>query len=86
MSARRGLVALLPMKAHSERIPEKNFRPFAGKPLFRWMLDKLLNVEDIDLVIINTDARDILARRGLNSGGKILSGTANRKSAGISSA
>ncbi len=59
------LVALLPMKANSERVVGKNFRPFCEKPLFRWVLDKLTSVEAIDKVIINTDARAILAENGL---------------------
>jgi CMP-N-acetylneuraminic acid synthetase len=58
-------VALLPMKANSERVRGKNFRPFNGKPLFRWILDTLLSVEEIDRVVINTDARHILAENGL---------------------
>lgn len=58
-------VALLPMKANSQRVKEKNFRPLAGKPLFQWILDSLLLVDEIDAVIINTDAREILARNGL---------------------
>jgi CMP-N-acetylneuraminic acid synthetase len=58
-------VALLPMKAHSARVSGKNFRSFAGKPLFRWILDSLLRLEEIDAIIINTDARDILAANGL---------------------
>lgn len=58
-------IALLPMKAHSARVSGKNFRPFAGKPLFRWILDSLLALPEIDLVVINTDARDILAQNGL---------------------
>ena len=58
-------IALLPMKAHSARVSGKNFRPFAGKPLFRWILDTLLAVEEIGAVVINTDARDILAQNGL---------------------
>ena len=59
------VVALLPMKAHSERVVGKNFRHFNGKPLFRWILDTLLSVEQIDRVVINTDARTILAEHGL---------------------
>ncbi|WPL15282.1 pseudaminic acid CMP-transferase [Thiorhodovibrio winogradskyi] len=59
------IVAPLPMKAHSARVSGKNFRDFCGKPLFRWMLDTLLSVEDIDQIVINTDARDILASHGL---------------------
>ena len=59
------IVALLPMKANSERVKGKNFREFYGKPLFKWMLDTLLEVAEIDQVIINTDARHILAEHGL---------------------
>jgi CMP-N-acetylneuraminic acid synthetase len=59
------IVALLPMKANSERVKGKNFRDFCGKPLFRWILDTLLSVDEIDLVVINTDARHILAANGL---------------------
>lgn len=59
------IVALLPMKANSERVRGKNFRLFNGKPLFRWILDTLLAVPEIDQVIINTDARHILAENGL---------------------
>lgn len=59
------VVALLPMKANSERVKGKNFKDFCGKPLFLWMLDTLLSVDEIDYVIINTDARDILASNGL---------------------
>jgi CMP-N-acetylneuraminic acid synthetase len=58
-------IALLPMKAHSARVSGKNFREFAGKPLFRWILDTLLEVKEIDRIVINTDARDILAEKGL---------------------
>ena len=59
------VVALLPMKANSERVKGKNFRDFGGKPLFRWMLDTLKSVSMIDAVVINTDAREILADNGL---------------------
>lgn len=65
------IVALLPMKANSERVKGKNFRLFCGKPLFRWMLDTLLKVDRISDVIINTDARDILLKHGLDSDKKI---------------
>lgn len=66
------IVALLPMKANSERVKGKNFRVFCGKPLFRWILDTLLVVEEIERVVINTDARHILADNGLVDGGKIM--------------
>lgn len=56
------------MKAHSARVSGKNFRLLGDKPLFRWILDSLLEVAEIDAVIINTDARDILADNGLADG------------------
>jgi len=66
------IVALLPMKAHSARVSGKNFRDFCGKPLFRWILDTLLEVEEIDLVVINTDAREILKGNGLVDSERVL--------------
>ena len=59
------IVALLPMKAHSERVPGKNFRPMAGKPLMRWILDALLDVDVINEVVIDTDARELLEEIGV---------------------
>ena len=53
-------VALLPMKQNSERIKSKNFKEFAGKPLFLWMLETLLNVPSIEKIVINTDATETL--------------------------
>lgn len=70
-SRNRSIVALLPMKAHSQRVPNKNFRDFNGKPLFRWILETLLSISDISEVIINTDARFILAQHGLVDSGRV---------------
>lgn len=50
------MIALLPMKANSERVPNKNFRVIAGKPLFAWILDTLLKLDFLDQIVINTDA------------------------------
>ncbi len=66
-----GTVALLPMKAHSERVPGKNFRDLNGKPLYRWILDTLLDVEEVDCVVINTDARQQLLDTGLEESERV---------------
>ena len=66
------VVALLPMKANSERVPNKNFRDFCGKPLFRWVLDTLLSVEALDQVVINTDAREKLETLGCIDSDRVL--------------
>lgn len=48
------------MKANSQRVPGKNFRLLHGRPLYRWMLDTLLSIHEIERVIINTDAGQLL--------------------------
>ena len=71
MSGSSRCVVLLPMKANSQRVKGKNFRLLHGKPLFRWTLDSLLSIEAIDEVVINTDARGILAENGLTDGERV---------------
>ncbi len=66
------IVALLPMKANSERVKGKNFRNLAGKALFNWILDELLATEAIDCVVINTDAKNILLENGLVESERVL--------------
>lgn len=48
--------ALVPMKGHSERVPNKNLRPFFGKPLCYYIINALLEVFYVDSVYINTDS------------------------------
>ena len=55
------IIALVPMRHHSERVPGKNFRPLAGKPLYRHILDTLLQVDEISQVAIDTDSPVIIA-------------------------
>ncbi|MDC0081849.1 acylneuraminate cytidylyltransferase family protein [Emcibacteraceae bacterium] len=70
--ASKKIIALLPMKANSERVKGKNFKYLAGKPLFRWILDSLLACDYIDSVVINTDARQILAENGLVDSDRVI--------------
>ena len=65
-------VALLPMKANSERVKNKNFRTLGSKPLYKWMLDTLLKTDEIDLIVINTDARNLLEEYGTFENDRIL--------------
>jgi len=59
-------VALLPMKGHSERVPNKNLRNFCGRPLFHWVLESLLGSKYISFVVINTDS-EAIAKSALDS-------------------
>ncbi len=66
------VVALLPMKAHSSRVPNKNFRMMGDKPLYRWILDALLATPAVSRVVINTDAQAQLEDTGLTSSDRVI--------------
>jgi CMP-N-acetylneuraminic acid synthetase len=50
------VVAFVPMRHSSERVPGKNYRPFNGRPLFHRIVSTLLAVERITKVVIDTDS------------------------------
>jgi len=54
------IVALVPMRHHSERVPGKNYRDFAGKPLYHHILSSLLACPLIAEVVIDTDSPVIM--------------------------
>ncbi|MBE0681725.1 MAG: acylneuraminate cytidylyltransferase family protein [Anaerolineales bacterium] len=54
------LAALVPMRHHSQRVPGKNFRPLAGKPLFQHIIETLLAVPEIELVMVDTDSEPVM--------------------------
>ncbi|GAP13792.1 CMP-N-acetylneuraminic acid synthetase [Longilinea arvoryzae] len=55
------VVALVPMRHHSVRVPGKNYRPLAGKPLYQHILDTLLACPEIHEVVVDTDSQVIVA-------------------------
>jgi CMP-N-acetylneuraminic acid synthetase len=55
------LIALLPMKAHSERVPGKNIKVLNGKPLFFYIADTLKATGLFQLLGINTDSEEVAA-------------------------
>lgn len=53
------IVALVPMRHQSERVPGKNYRPLAGKPLFHHILLALQATPQIDQIVVDTDSPTI---------------------------
>ncbi len=47
---------LIPMKGHSERVPNKNLKDFHGRPLYHAITKSVLASPLVDKVIINTDS------------------------------
>jgi CMP-N-acetylneuraminic acid synthetase len=59
------IIALVPMQHTSERVPGKNFRTFAGSPLYHHIVRTLLSCPSVARVVIDTDSptiRDDAAR------------------------
>ena len=55
------IVALVPMRHHSQRVPGKNYRPLAGKPLYQHIIESLLAVPEIGEILVDTDSQPVLA-------------------------
>jgi len=54
------VVALVPMRHESQRVPGKNYRLFAGKPLYHHIINSLLKCDLISEIIIDTDSNMIM--------------------------
>lgn len=64
----RKVTAIIPIKEHSERVHNKNFRNFGGKPLYHHILNTLERTYAVDEVIIDTDSHQVM-----NEGPKLFS-------------
>jgi CMP-N-acetylneuraminic acid synthetase len=59
------IVALVPMRHHSQRVPQKNYREMAGKPLYHHILNTLNDCSEIDRIVVDTDSEII--KKGLRA-------------------
>ena len=53
------VVALIPARAGSKGIKNKNIYPLNGKPLIEWTISKAKKVDEIDMVLVSTDGDEI---------------------------
>lgn len=62
-------VAFVPARSGSKRVPGKNIKPLAGKPLVLWTLEAFVNCDLIETVVFSTDSTEYwdLAERSLGS-------------------
>lgn len=52
-------IAIIPARGGSKRIPRKNIKPFAGKPMIAYAIDAALRSALFDAVIVSTDDEEI---------------------------
>jgi len=69
MKNQKKIVAVIPVKEKSDRVPNKNFRPFnsRGESLLDITVNKLTKLSSIDHIYISTDKSEL----NLNEGSKI---------------
>ncbi len=61
LASDRRLVALVPMRHHSERVAGKNYRLLAGRPLYEYVLESLCLCPEFEAIVVNTDSPEIRA-------------------------
>jgi CMP-N,N'-diacetyllegionaminic acid synthase len=53
------ILAIIPARGGSKRLPRKNILNLAGKPLIAWSIESALDSKYIDRVIVSTDDKEI---------------------------
>ena len=53
------VLAIIPARGGSKRLPRKNVLPLQGKPLIAWSIDAGLNSHYVDRVVVSTDCNEI---------------------------
>jgi len=59
MIADKNLLAIIPARGGSKRLPRKNILDLAGKPLIAWTIEAALDSKYIDRVVVSTDDQEI---------------------------
>ena len=54
------IVAIVPARRGSKRLPRKNTLPLAGKPLIQWTLDAVKASATADLIVVTSDDEEVL--------------------------
>ena len=52
-------IAVIPARGGSKRVPRKNIRDFAGKPIIAWPIEVALSCGLFDKVVVSTDDEEI---------------------------
>lgn len=56
MISGRSVIAIVPARAGSKGLPNKNRRNLCGKPLLQWSLESAMGTASIDRVVLSTDS------------------------------
>lgn len=54
------ILGIIPARAGSKRVPQKNFKPFAGTTLTDLAIQQALDSKLLDKIVVNSDAEEVL--------------------------
>ena len=53
------VIAIIPARGGSKRIPKKNIIDFMGKPMIAWTIEAAVKSKIFDKIIVSTDSEEI---------------------------
>ena len=56
------ILALIPARGGSKRLPNKNILPLGGKPLISWTIDAVKGTPEIVDILVSTDSCNSMCR------------------------
>ena len=59
VNKKKEVIAIIPARGGSRRIPRKNIKIFAGKPIIAWSIEAALKSNCFDKIIVSTDDEEI---------------------------
>ena len=59
MIGEQKVLAIIPARGGSKRLPDKNILDLNGKPLIAWTIESALQSKFVDKVIVSTDSLQI---------------------------
>ena len=69
------ITAVIPIRSGSQRVKDKNLRPFANTTLMENKINSLLQVPEFDSIIVNTNSEEAIeiVKKKYSGGGKMAS-------------
>lgn len=53
------ILAIIPARGGSKRLPGKNIKVLNGKPLVQWTIESAIGVDEVKRVVVSTDSQEI---------------------------
>ncbi|GAA65010.1 N-acylneuraminate cytidylyltransferase [Pseudoalteromonas sp. BSi20311] len=70
MNSKKTILAIIPARGGSKRLPGKNILPLAGKPMINWSIEAAKNIPSISRVVVSTDC-EVIANIARTAGGEV---------------